>query len=298
MAVSGSAPPPSGRRAPSGQSVAAPTLARDRLNLIELITADAVASDYAGVVSEARPSSRRQQALVAAIATGMAGFVLALGLSARILNAPVIDEQKVALQERIRATDARQGELTAEVTRLREEAQMAREQALESTLGGAALTARVRALEAATGYTAVIGPGMAVTLSDAEVGEEGEPTEVERVLDSDVQRTVNGLWTAGAEAVAVNGQRLSARTAIRSAAGAILVNYRPLSPPYRIEAIGPDQLEQDFLATQDAAELRGISEQFGIGFTTESVDEVQLPAATSPLPEQAEVIVPGEGEDG
>ena len=163
MAVSGSAPPPSGRRAPSGQSVAAPTLARDRLNLIELITADAVASDYAGVVSEARPSSRRQQALVAAIATGMAGFVLALGLSARILNAPVIDEQKVALQERIRATDARQGELTAEVTRLREEAQMAREQALESTLGGAALTARVRALEAATGYTAVIGPGMAVT---------------------------------------------------------------------------------------------------------------------------------------
>jgi uncharacterized protein YlxW (UPF0749 family) len=296
MTVTGPVPPHPERPVDPGPGAA--PLARDRLNLIELIAADAVASDYAGAVPEARPSSRRQQALVVAIATGMTGFVLALGLSARILNAPVIDEQKAALQERIRTTDARQDELTAEVTRLREEAQVAREEALESTLGGLALAAQVRAYEVATGYTAVLGPGMVVTLSDAELGEEGEPTELERVLDSDVQRAVNGLWAAGAEAVAVNGQRMSARTAIRSAAGAILVNYRPLTPPYFVEAIGPERLEQDFLATQDAAELRGISEQFGIGFTTESVDEVQLAAATSPLPEQAEVIVPGEGEDG
>lgn len=296
MAVTGSATPPA-----EGSARARPVdvpLARERLNLIEMITADAVASDYAGVVPEARPSSRRQQALVVAIATGMAGFVLALGLSARILNAPVIDEQKAALQERIRTIDARQDELTAEVARLREEAQVAREQALASTLGGAALAARVSALEVATGYAAVVGPGMVVTLSDAELGQEGEPTELERVLDSDVQRTVNGLWAAGAEAVSVNGQRMSARSAIRSAAGAILVNYRPLTPPYRVEAIGPPRLEQDFLATQDAAELRGIAEQFGIGFATETVDEVQLAAATSTLPDQAEVIVPGEGEVG
>lgn len=291
------ATPPSAAQQPPAAPVAAPQ-ARDRLNLIELISADAVASDYAGVVPEPSPTPRRQRVLIAAIATGMTGFVLALGLSARILNAPVIDEQKAALQERIGTVDARQDELTAQVAQLREDARVAREQALESTLGGLALAARVSAYEVATGYAAVVGPGMVVTLSDAEVGEQGEPTELERVLDSDVQRTVNGLWAAGAEAVAVNGQRMSARSAIRSAAGAILVNYRPLSPPYRIEAIGPEQLEADFLATQDAAELRGVSEQFGIGFVTESVDEVRLPAATSTLPDQAEVLVPGEGEDG
>ena len=53
---------------------------------------------------------------------------------------------------------------------------------------------------------------------------------------------MNGLWSVGAEAIAVNGQRLTAQSAIRSAAGAILVNYRPLKPPYRVEAIGPPDL--------------------------------------------------------
>ena len=53
-----------------------------------------------------------------------------------------------------------------------------------------------------------------------------------RVLDRDLQELVNGLWAAGAEAVSVDGQRLTARTAIRSAGEAVLVDFRPLSPPY------------------------------------------------------------------
>ena len=59
-----------------------------------------------------------------------------------------------------------------------------------------------------------------------------------RVLDRDVQLVVNGLWRPAPTAVAINGRRLTARTAIRSAGGAILVDYRPLRPPYRVEAVG------------------------------------------------------------
>jgi uncharacterized protein YlxW (UPF0749 family) len=270
--------------------------ARDRLNLIEQITADAVASDYADSVGQSAPSTRRQRVLIAALALGLAGFVLALGVSARILNAPVVAEQRIALTERVTAADARQDELLSSTAQLRAEVEAARAAELEQILGGAVLAESIAAHELATGYVAVTGPGVVVTLDDAPVAEGEERADLEQVLDSDVQRTVNGLWWAGAEAIAVNGSRLTARTAIRSAADAILVNYRPLRPPYRVEAIGPDTLLDQFLASQDAAELRGVSEQFGIGFSTEPARDLLLPAATSALPENAENIDPEEGE--
>jgi uncharacterized protein YlxW (UPF0749 family) len=226
----------------------------------------------------------------------VAGFVLALGISARILNAPVVADQKEALLERIEVATQRQEELGGAVLALREEVAQARSDDLERTLGGLALAEAVREYELVTGYVAVTGPGVVVTLTDPPPPAEGDLGELERVLDSDVQAAVNGLWTAGAEAVAVNGQRLSARSAIRSAAGAILVNYRPLRPPYLVEAIGPPDLEERFAATGDAAVLRGVSEQYGIGFTTKSADDLRLPAATSALPESAEVVQSGEGE--
>lgn len=51
---------------------------------------------------------------------------------------------------------------------------------------------------------------------------------------------VNGLWQAGATDMAINGRRLTPTSAIRAAGEAILVNYRPMSPPYVVSAIGPD----------------------------------------------------------
>ena len=298
MAGPPEAPPdaPQGTRRGTGAAPRSAPAARDRLNLIEQITADAVASDYAGSVEQSSPSTRRQRVLVAALALGLAGFVMALGLSARILNAPVVAEQRVALTERVIASEARQDELLASTAQLRAEVEAARAVELERTLGGAALAESIAAHELATGYVAVTGPGVVVTLDDAPVAEGQERDDLEQVLDSDIQRAVNGLWSAGAEAIAVNGSRLTARTAIRSAADAILVNYRPLRPPYRIEAIGPDALLEQFQASQDAAELRGVSEQFGIGFATEPARDLLLPAATSALPDRAEVVDPQEGE--
>jgi uncharacterized protein YlxW (UPF0749 family) len=232
--------------------------------------------------------------LVAAVALGLAGFVLALGLSARVLNDPVVNEQRSALIDRIVAADDRNEALIAEVDAARQELVQAREDNLRVTLDGALLATQIEVLELVTGYAPVEGPGAVVTLTDAPVKEGEEGTDVEKVLDSDVQRAVNGLWSVGAEAIAVNGQRLTAQSAIRSAAGAILVNYRPLKPPYRVEAIGPPDLADRFAATPDARELASVSTQFGIGLETSSVDRLSLRSATSPLPTDAEVVGPGE----
>lgn len=270
--------------------------ARNRLNLIEQITADAVASDYAGVVPDASGMSRRERVLVAAIALGITGFVLAIGFSARVINAPAVADQKQALRARIAEQDTRRDALVPAVAALRAEVEQARRAELALVAGGAALGRQVQEYELVTGYVAVTGPGAIVTLEDAPPNPDSEQPELERVLDSDIQRAVNGLWQAGAEAIAINGQRLTARSAIRSAAGAILVNYRPLRPPYQVQAIGPQSLADTFAAGADASALKGVSEQYGIGFAVNQADELSLPAATGALPELAEVVEPEEGE--
>ena len=52
------------------------------------------------------------------------------------------------------------------------------------------------------------------------------------MLDVDLQQLVNGMWTAGAEAISVNGHRLTSLTAIRGAGTSITVDYSSLTPPY------------------------------------------------------------------
>ena len=95
---------------------------------------------------------------------------------------------------------------------------------------------------------------------------------------------VNELWASGAEAVAVNNVRLTARSAIRSAGEAVLVNFRPLLPPYRVAAIGsPDALTTGFANSAIAARLRTASAVYGLAMSVSVADRLALPAA-SPLP--------------
>lgn len=269
--------------------------ARDSLNLLDQITDAAVTSDYAGLPEQVhRP--RRARVLVATAALALAGFVLALGLDSRVLNAPIVNEQRAALRERIEVADARNEELIVEVAARRAEIVTAREASLTASLADLVLAEQIETLEVATGYAAVGGPGTEITMTDAPTEEGTQGNDIERVLDSDVQLAVNGLWSVGAEAIAVNGQRLTAQSAIRSAGDAILVNYRPLKPPYVVAAIGPRDMADRFAETPDAQELASISLQFGIGLETAAVGNITLQSATSPLPGDAEVVEDAEGE--
>ncbi len=91
---------------------------------------------------------------------------------------------------------------------------------------------------------------------------------------------VNGLWDAGAEAVSVNGQRLTALSAIRSAGEAILVDYRPLSPPYRVSAIGdPSSLQTRFMSGPGGRDVQYLKDNFGVRVDIASSSKLVLPAS-------------------
>lgn len=141
------------------------------------------------------------------------------------------------------------------------------------------LRALVDDAAALSGGTAIDGPGYVVTLADAPDAKRDRLDSDSRILDVDIQAVVNELWAAGAEAIAVNGQRIIATTAIRNAGAAVLVNYRILSSPYRIEAIGPSEtIAERFEASAIAGHFREWSSIYGLGFEATADPDLRLPA--------------------
>lgn len=135
---------------------------------------------------------------------------------------------------------------------------------------------RRRAVQVRAGTVAVAGPGVSVTLSGSErPARDRAEQDALQIHDVDVQLVVNALWEHGAEAVAVNGQRLVATSAIRAAGETITVNFRPLLPPFRVDAIGVDP--RRFERSGVARRFREWSEDFGLGFAVAVRDRVKIP---------------------
>jgi uncharacterized protein YlxW (UPF0749 family) len=158
--------------------------------------------------------------------------------------------------------------------------------ALEAQSG---LADQLQELGIVSGSLAVQGPGLRITVHDAPSSAptaNADPREQDaaangRVLDRDLQIVVNGLWSAGAEAISINGQRLTALSAIRSAGQAILVDFRPLSPPYAVSAIGPtDSMRANFAAGSGGTYLHSLEDNYGIDSDITSVSSLSLPASS------------------
>jgi uncharacterized protein YlxW (UPF0749 family) len=214
-------------------------------------------------------------------------FALAIGVTAALAAAAVLQVQSgapsagqtradlvdrvVRADSEVEALDARQAELAKRAERLRT-------LALNGTSSDRALAEEVAALDATVGVAPMSGPGVDVTLSDgppAPAGTDGP--DLARVLDTDVQLVVNGLFASGAEAVAVNGQRITALSPIRSAGEAVLVGFRPLTPPYVVSAVGPDDLAEVFESSPTRTALGQLEAAFGMGVDVVAQDEVTVP---------------------
>lgn len=129
-----------------------------------------------------------------------------------------------------------------------------------------------------TGTVAVRGPGLTITVEDGS-GAAEDPKAL--VQDTDLQLVVNALWAAGAEGIAINGQRLTTTTAIRSAGSAILVDLVGVSGPYEVSAIGDTNgLETGFARSSAMQRLEGFASTYGIKTSFTGHDELTLPAGT------------------
>ncbi|MEA4845691.1 MAG: DUF881 domain-containing protein [Clostridiaceae bacterium] len=111
--------------------------------------------------------------------------------------------------------------------------------------------------KALASYYAVQGQGIIMTLNDSqqEVAE-GEDIAWYLVHDIDILEIVNELRMAGAEAISINDERVTATTSIRCGGPTINVDGKRHAAPFIIRAIGdPKALEASALAPDSYIEL-------------------------------------------
>ncbi|MFC7310521.1 DUF881 domain-containing protein [Streptomyces monticola] len=227
-----------------------------------------------------------------AVGLVLAALVVTVGAAQARIAAPVVAKEREELIDRIERETKAADKLESDVDGLRDDVGKRQREALEKHGGD-----QGELVALLSGATEVHGPGVKLVVDDAKDTEQGGGgpresagfSDTGRVRDRDMQQVINGLWQSGAEAVAINGQRLTSLSAIRAAGDAILVDNKPLAPPYTVLAVGDgQQLSTRFQDSADGQYLHALQENFGIRTNISVEEDVRLPAAPSLIVRNAE----------
>ena len=204
------------------------------------------------------------------------------GLTARGLDmraSSVTDLDTVVRQQRERTDD-----LQGQVATLNRQVDRLGTSVDDAEVGR--LQRRVDALRQPAGFDRVRGPALTVVLSDAPKAEaqravaSGDVTADQLVVhQQDIQAVVNALWTGGAEAMTLQGQRVISTTGIKCVGNTVVLHGVPYAPPYRITAIGdPSALQRALDASDYVTGYKTYVDTFGLGYAVSGPREVTMPA--------------------
>jgi hypothetical protein len=135
-------------------------------------------------------------------------------------------------------------------------------------------------LVALAGFTPIPGPGIEIMLTDGTTTpRSGDNTNVMLVQDGDLILLNMMLWYGGARAVAINGERITAQSAITSSGPTLLINGRRTVGPFHVTAIGDPAVLRGALETRG-----GVVDQMqdaGLGVHIVVQPALVVPAARS-----------------
>lgn len=179
------------------------------------------------------------------------------------LRADELSASLKASQEALKASESERRKLEEENKKLQD--------AINNVMPPPPEESRLKGL---VGATTLKGPGAAVSVAVAE-----NASTKSRVSDEDIWRVVNELLSAGAEGIAVNGQRLGPLTPIRNVGNRIMVGQTLISAPVEVAAIGdPKVLEAAILLRGGVSEVLA---RWGLKVTVRQVESVELPPLKS-----------------
>lgn len=188
--------------------------------------------------------------------------------------------------EAILRLESEQAELKKTVGQLRE--QIAAQQA-QSANAKTALTeigAELETQKMNAGMTALKGPGLQVIVDDSsgKTIPAGDDPNSYIIHEYHLRDVINALWQAGAEAIAINGERVVGTTSVYCVGSTIMVNSTRLSPPYEIVAIGDPAAMDEWLNNQNVLkEFKTRIKLYGLQFKTARSETVTVPAYTGSL---------------
>lgn len=184
------------------------------------------------------------------------------------------------LVDLVRETQASVNRLSAQREQLAAKIDAAHGRSSDAVL--AAMLRRSAQLAGEAGMSPVHGPGLVVTLQDAQRDANGRfPRDASPddlvVHQQDIQAVLNALWSAGAEAIQMQDQRIIATSVPRCVGNTLLLNGRTYSPPYTITAIGNAAAMQAALAAAPLVTLyKQYAVRFGLGYQEEVRSDVQV----------------------
>ena len=174
--------------------------------------------------------------------------------------------------------------LSDELDVLDEKLELAREEATKDNAGLTSLQEEIVKANKLLGLTEVTGPGVKITLQDANVtGALALATDDLSALivhDMDVRCVINELKCAGAEAISINGNRIVQTSSIMCVGNVIEVNGKKIGAPFEILAIGlPEQLAN----LERPGGYVNLLKDYGIKATIEKVNSITIPKYSGKL---------------
>lgn len=223
-----------------------------------------------------------------ALAALLIATVFAAAVAQARSVAPGVRSAQQLLLGNVRSTENAAAKLAQRRSELSARVDDVQRRALADDAAGRRLLARLDALGLAAASTAIIGPGLKVTVTDpgaspnlSDVSKQRVSGSRQIILDRDLQLVVNSLWASGAEAVSVGGVRIGPDATIRQAGGAILVDNNPTSSPYTILAVGPPRAMRDvFDQSPGLQRLKLLQVSYGVVVTVDAADGLTLPAGS------------------
>jgi uncharacterized protein YlxW (UPF0749 family) len=248
--------------------------------LLMLITQRSLDADYEHVAARRRaaadsasahPVPRRTAALVLLIF----GLLVTVAAVQTSRHASASNASRESLIDQVNLRREGLSQLQRELNRSESQVLALQAKANSLTTEERAARARLERLGGRTGFRAVTGPGIQVTVSSAP-----DSAGTELVRDSDLTLLTDALWAAGAEAISVNGQRLTVLSAFRNVGIGILVNARPVTPPYVFDVVGdPDSMPANLLSSAIGEKWYALKDSLGFRFDVRDGGTMSLPAA-------------------
>jgi uncharacterized protein YlxW (UPF0749 family) len=266
---------------------------RARTPLLTLITQESLDGDYQHVADKLAAERARGESeghadrssgsrhWIAATVVAAFGLLVTMAAVQTSAGSGAADANRESLLRQIEQRRDQSAALQGQIVRLRELNVGLQDSVAKASDTERATTNRVERLAAQTGFAPVTGPGIVITVDDAPDGQ--------AVQAQDLALLVNGLWEGGAEAISINGRRLTARSAIFNAGAAINISFTPpLSPPYVVSAVGDNKtLQANLLDTSTGLAFSNEVDALGFQVDMETSDDLTLPGATPRKPTYA-----------
>jgi uncharacterized protein YlxW (UPF0749 family) len=193
-------------------------------------------------------------------------------------NAPLLDAANSLQNE--------QNTLKAQLADLRAQLDQIQRGAASQSTSSRDLLARIEDLRSASGLTERTGDGVQITLDDARATTSAQSANVDKSIchSTDLTDIINAAWRGGAQAIAVNGERVVGSTSVYCVGSTIMVNGTLMSPPFAVSVIGS---QNELLAAyDDPNELKDIKQRrdvYGLGFRVTRTSGLKVPAYAGAL---------------